>query len=107
MATKTTPAPSLLDAMEVVDHLDVPMRGRTVSADTVLIREQLEECELEGKARSFTGVTKETRENFARKIRAAATMKGKPTIKVGTRFIESEGKLIWGPQSVLDQLQSK
>jgi hypothetical protein len=98
---------SILDDTEVVDSISIPLRGRQVSQDVLDIREALEAMVADGSARSFKNVTKENREEYARKVRAAAKLKGKEPIEVGTRFDEAAGKLIWGPEDNLKKLSGK
>jgi hypothetical protein len=107
--TQKTEAPtvsSLMASMETVDTIDSPLRGRGYDADTLAIREQLEACLVDGKARSFPNVTEDKREDYARKIRTAGAMKNKDKIKVSTRYNKATQKLIWGPAEVLRKLST-
>ena len=105
MATATAAkGKGILANMTVENKVTTPVRGRAVSEDVLAIRGELDKCVKDGTVRSFTGVTKDDREVFARKIRAAGTLRGHDEIKVSTRFIESEGKLIWGPTDVMNKL---
>lgn len=101
------PVTGLLADMEIEESVTIPMRGRGYDSDVVGIRAQLEACLTDGTARSFKNVSEEKREEYARKIRSAGKMKGKPEIKVGTRYDKANSKLIWGPAEVLDTLSGK
>jgi hypothetical protein len=107
---KTDAAPTgLMASMEVVEKVTLPRRGRGVSEDVIAIRAELVK-QLEAKtptARSFQNIEKDDREVVARKIRAAGALTDrddKGEIKVSTRYDASNKKLVWGPESVLNQL---
>lgn len=107
MATKTkdeSTGSSLLDSMEVEEELNIPLRGRGYDPDVIAIRETLEQSLTDRKARSFKNVEEGDRETYARKVRTAGEMKGKPTIKVATRYDKHSKKLIWGPDEVLREM---
>lgn len=106
-ADKSTASTSLMDSMTTEDEVNTPIRGRGYDADTLAIREELEKCLTEGKARSFQNVPEDKREDYARKVRTAGAMRGKDPIKVSTRYDKANSKLIWGPADVLKQLSSK
>lgn len=97
----------LFQSMQVEDKINVPLRGRGTDPDVIKIREELETMLKDKTARSFQNVAADRREFYARKIRAAATLKGHDEIKVTTRYDKATSKLIWGPDSVLKALAAK
>lgn len=108
----TTDEPTAIGgfAVEKIDKLDEPMRGRGFTQETLDVRAELEASLVDREGRSFnvgTDSTQEQRETLARVIRSAGKMTGRDEIKVSIRFASSTGRLMWGPKEVMDELSKK
>jgi hypothetical protein len=90
-----------------VEKLDEPLRGRGFSAEVIAVRAELEACLTDRQGRSFDDVSEDEKEEYARIVRSAGSMRGKDEIKVTTRYVRSTNKLLWGPKEVMDELSKK
>lgn len=82
-------------------------RGKPADPQTLQIAAELEKQRKDKKARSIKGVnTKEQREEWARKVRAAGD-KCVPPMKTNTIYAPDEKKMYFGPQEVIADLQKK
>lgn len=108
MATTTKTAPTEVKglAIESIEKLDEPMRGRGYSPEVLQVREALEASLKDRQGRSFLigtedgWETKKTEmENLVRRAAKAGD-----EVKVSIRFAKSTGRLMWGPKEVMDEL---
>lgn len=111
MATATdktkTDAPASGLTFEVEETIPKVGRGKPADPQTLQIAAELEKQRKDKKARSIKNVTtKEQREEWARKVRAAGD-KCVPPMKTNTIYAPDEKKMYFGPQEVITALQQK
>jgi hypothetical protein len=105
-ASKAPEKPAGL-TFEVEESIPKVGRGKPADPQTLQIRDELEKSRKDQKARSIKGVeTKEQREEWARKVRAAGD-KCSPAMKTNTIYAPEEKKMYFGPQEVIVALQKK
>ena len=94
-----------LDLSFDVEEGPVPKlaRGRGVSKENQQIAEVLKQQLKDRKARSFKNITDDNREEYARKVRAAAKIAG---MEGQVTTVRQGDKLFWGPTEVIKELQN-
>lgn len=100
--TKTTEGVSI----GVEDSVPTRTRGRSYDALTIAVRDELLASNEDQKARSFSNVEPEKREEMGRRVRSAANAIG-DDFEVNTIYDPDEKKLYFGPKSVIKKLQDQ
>lgn len=102
--TTKTGKPSILDKMSKEKEMPVPTRGRGLAPETIAVRDELNQCMKDRDIRSFSDVTVDGKDDYARIVRNAANH---VDFEVSTRYDKSSKKLYWGPKEVMDELAEK
>lgn len=103
MPTTKAAAPKggIMDKMSKETSMPVATRGRGLAPETIAVRDELLQCMKDHDIRSFSDVTAENKEDYAKIVRNAGNH---VDFDVSTRHDRAAKKLYWGPKVVMDEL---